>query len=204
MYMRISYLSRERERPNRSDAVCDGAADGPTSRIERHVVHVAPRPILTGLKRPHDRVTGPAEVRGGVLVLRVVAAADVPARHAEPQVDPRIADPQAILTTVRAGRDFANLVPMRAFLCHTNVSVRLPAESRTIDGDGRRTRCPDHDLPGLGGRGGRDGHRSARSWSYAWLARDPGWVRCRLRCAGGRRRRGRARPKKRADPPAQA
>src|SRR5437660_1456251 len=120
MYMCISYLSREGERPNRSDAMCDGAADGPTPRIERHVVHVAPRPILSGLERPHDRVTGPAEVRGGVLVLRVVAAADVPARHAEPQVDPRIADPQAILTTVRAGRDFANLVPMRAFLCHTN------------------------------------------------------------------------------------
>ena len=124
----------ETRTPNRSDAVCDGAADGPTSRIERDVVYVAPRPIFSRLERPHDRVTGAAEVSGGVLVLRVVAAAYVTASHAEPQVDPRITDPQAILTTVGAGRDFANLVPVRTPLCHDNVSVRLPAESRTIEG----------------------------------------------------------------------
>ncbi len=39
-----------------------------------------------------------------MLVLRFVAAADVAADQANPQVDPFVADFEALLTTLRAGR----------------------------------------------------------------------------------------------------
>ena len=52
----------------------------------------------------------------GVLVLRAVAAADVPARFAEAQVYPSIAYLQTFLAAVRARRDFAYLIQMRALL----------------------------------------------------------------------------------------
>jgi hypothetical protein len=51
---------------------------------------------------------------GRVLVLGAVAAAHVPAAHAEPQVNPLVADPEAILTPVRASRDFVDLIEMFA------------------------------------------------------------------------------------------
>jgi hypothetical protein len=38
---------------------------------------------------------------GGVAVLRVVAAADVPARHAEAQVNPLVAHRQALFAAAR-------------------------------------------------------------------------------------------------------
>jgi hypothetical protein len=51
---------------------------------------------------------------GGVLVLGAVAAAHMPAGHAQPQVHPAVADPKAILTTVGARRDFMDLIEMFA------------------------------------------------------------------------------------------
>ncbi len=50
-------------------------------------------------------MVGGVKVLRGMLVLRIVAAADMPALEAETQVYPRIASFQAILTAVRAGRD---------------------------------------------------------------------------------------------------
>src|SRR5207244_11179668 len=57
---------------------------------------------------------GLTEVRGCVPVRRVVAAAHVTAGHAEPQVDPLVADPQAVLAAVRARDDFADLIEVGA------------------------------------------------------------------------------------------
>ena len=54
------------------------------------------------------------EVLGGVLAGRVVAAPDVPADHAEPEVDPWGADLQALLAALAAGTDFARETRMRA------------------------------------------------------------------------------------------
>ena len=48
----------------------------------------APAPVLAGLERADDRVARRARVSGGVLVRRVVAAADVTAAEADPQVQP--------------------------------------------------------------------------------------------------------------------
>ena len=90
------------------------AAHRPASGIELDLVHVAPTPILARLERPHDRVPGLTKMRGRVLVWGAVAAAHMPAGHAEPQVHPACADPEAILTPVRASRDFVDLIEMFA------------------------------------------------------------------------------------------
>jgi hypothetical protein len=50
------------------------------------------------------------EVLGGVLVLRRIAAADVAAGEAEPQVDPGVPHLQALLTTVAVRAHVADLV----------------------------------------------------------------------------------------------
>ncbi len=94
--------------------MCHSPAHRPAGWIELDLVHVAPAPILARLERPDDRVTGLPKMRGRVLVLGTVAAAYMPARHAEPQVHPPLADPKAILTTVRASRDFVDLIEMFA------------------------------------------------------------------------------------------
>jgi hypothetical protein len=61
------------------------------SEIKHHLVDIAPSPILTRLKRLHNRMLGPVKVLGRVLILRRVAATDVTARHAHPQMDPVVA-----------------------------------------------------------------------------------------------------------------
>jgi hypothetical protein len=57
---------------------------------------------------------GCVEMFGRVLVLRRVAAADVPARFAQAQVNPIVSDLQTIFAAIRARRDIANLVQMCA------------------------------------------------------------------------------------------
>ena len=52
------------------------------------IVRVAVRPGLPDLGGRDDRVPGRAMVGGGVSVRRVVAACDVSARQADPQMDP--------------------------------------------------------------------------------------------------------------------
>src|SRR3954464_4630745 len=71
--------------------------------LEGHVVLITPPPVLPRLVRLHDRVAGGVEVGGGVLAGRRVAAADVPARHADPQVYPAAAGGEA-LDAAGAGR----------------------------------------------------------------------------------------------------
>src|SRR4051794_27745785 len=83
-----------------------GARAAPS--LERELVHVAPEPVLAGLGGPDDRVLALRVVRGGVTVRRVVAAADVPARRAHPQVHPRTADLQAILAAGDLVRNVAD------------------------------------------------------------------------------------------------
>src|SRR6185295_5813383 len=65
--------------------------------LHADLVHIAPAPALARLERGDDRVLGRVEVLRGVLVLRVVAAADVAAGAAKAQVQPAIAHLQAFL-----------------------------------------------------------------------------------------------------------
>src|SRR5690606_10020670 len=77
--------------------------------LERDLVAVAPPPVLARLVRPDDRVVAVgAEVGRGVPVGRAVAAADVPAGLADPQVEPAIAGAQAVLAAVRRGLHVAD------------------------------------------------------------------------------------------------
>src|SRR6266851_8184027 len=92
----------------------DAAAHRPAGGLELDLVGVAPTPVFARLESPDDRMSGLVEMRGGVLVRRAVAAADMTTLHAEPKVHPRAAHAQAVLAAVGAGRDLVDLVEMRA------------------------------------------------------------------------------------------
>src|SRR5919198_5820275 len=72
-------------------------ASGPGLDHERHLVDVAPRPVLAGLQGAHDRMVARGGVLARMLVGGGVAAADVAARSANAQVHPPPADPEAVL-----------------------------------------------------------------------------------------------------------
>jgi hypothetical protein len=85
--------------------------DRPAPGIEDDLVDVAPPPILPRLEGADDRVLRGVEVLAGVPVLGVIAAADVAADHAQPQMDPGVAQRQALLAPLRRARgDFADLI----------------------------------------------------------------------------------------------
>src|SRR4051812_34658022 len=73
------------------------------------IVNVAVAPLLARLERLDDGMLCLMKVLRRMLVLRTVATADVPARHAEAQVNPRVPDLQTILAPARARRDLVNL-----------------------------------------------------------------------------------------------
>ena len=79
--------------------------------VDHQIVDIAVHPILAGLVRLDDRVLRAVEVLRRVLVGRRVAAADVSAGHAKPQVDPFLSGVQAFLAAVTARLDgFAALL----------------------------------------------------------------------------------------------
>jgi hypothetical protein len=98
----------------------NAAAHRPAGRVQLDLIDVAPAPVLARLESPDDRMTDLVKVRGRVLVWGAVAAADVTAGHAEPEVDPRAAHPQAVFASVGARFDFVNLIEMAADFNHTN------------------------------------------------------------------------------------
>ena len=75
---------------------------------ERNLVDVAPAPVLAGLERTNDRVRRGVVVRGRVPVGGVVAAADMPAGQADPEMQPFAARAQAILAAVNRRRQLAD------------------------------------------------------------------------------------------------
>src|SRR5579859_3553139 len=77
-------------------------AGRPTSfdLARREVIQVAPDPGLAIFDGANQRVAGGMEMPGGMLVLRGVAAADMAALQAEPQVNPAIACLDAVLANV--------------------------------------------------------------------------------------------------------
>ena len=64
------------------------------------VVDIAPAPFLAGLQRVDQWVLAGVVMDGGVPVGRVIAAADVAADQADPQMKPHAAFPQAVLSAV--------------------------------------------------------------------------------------------------------
>src|SRR5262245_9378522 len=95
--------------------------------VERELIDVAPPPVFTRLVRPDDgMVVVRVPVRGGMPVRRVVATADVTARHADPQVQPALPDAQAVFTPGARRCHVGDGVEMRAG--HCSYSSTTPAE----------------------------------------------------------------------------
>src|SRR5579864_7020893 len=87
-------------------------------RLQKHLVDVAPAPVLARLEGLDQGMVAVHKVLGGVSVLRVVAAADVAAREAEAEMDPGVAHLQALLAAIAAGGNILNLIEMRARCGH--------------------------------------------------------------------------------------
>jgi len=68
------------------------------------MVDITILPVFPRLKRLDHRVLRFVEVFGGMSVFGVIAAADMPARKTEPQMDPAISRFQAFFTAFRGFR----------------------------------------------------------------------------------------------------
>jgi hypothetical protein len=71
--------------------------------LHEQLILVTPAPVLAGLERLHDGMLGLMEVFCGVLIFGGIAAANMPADEALPQMDPGIAHLQAFLAAFAAG-----------------------------------------------------------------------------------------------------
>src|SRR6202035_5834390 len=80
----------------------------PVRQIEQNFIHVTPAPAFGRIVAFDDGMSGGVEMLGGMLVGRIVAAADMTAAAADPQMQPFAADLQALLATERTWRDVAD------------------------------------------------------------------------------------------------
>src|SRR5438067_521622 len=108
--------------------------------VHRQLVWIAIGPILAGLVRSNGGVLRLLEVLRRMLVRRIVAAADVAARHAKPQMDPFATAGEALLAAVparvhRFAARIYQLFQMRALLVHGSSSAVFPIV-RVADGGG--------------------------------------------------------------------
>src|ERR1051325_9003392 len=104
-------------------------------QIEHDLVDVAPAPALGRIIALDHRMAGGVEMFGGVAVGRAVAAADVPAGAAQPQVHPDRAALEALLAAARARRHLAHLVGVKTCRHHAllvwTISTGVGASSRS-------------------------------------------------------------------------
>ena len=98
----------------------------PGARVKIHLVDEAPAPVLAGFERLHDGVLRGTKMLRRVPIRRIVAAANVPADHAEPKMYPLRADPEAVFAAVGARGDLAYLIEMRAAPHGSTVGARRP------------------------------------------------------------------------------
>ena len=96
-----------------------------TLPLQHHLVYITPAPVFSRLKRLDNGVVRRVEVPGGMLVLRRIAAADMPAFETEAQVYPRISDSQTILAAIRTGGDVSYLVKMCTLCSHRSFPFRF-------------------------------------------------------------------------------
>src|SRR5262245_41252510 len=95
-----------------------------SERFEKEFVGVTPHPLFARLEGTNRRMFRRVVVLRRVLVRRGVAAADVPASQTQAQMQPTASAAQTIFTPSRAGRDFLNLIQMRASVFHSNSSEK--------------------------------------------------------------------------------
>ena len=80
---------------------------------QERFIHIAPAPILAGLKRAHDRVLGAMKMFGSVLVLGRVAAAHVATAETLPQMHPGVSHFQTFLAALAAVLHIPNFLYVR-------------------------------------------------------------------------------------------
>ena len=112
---------------------------------EGDLVDVAPEPVLVRLDRAHDRMPRLRRMGRRVAVRRVVAARDVTAGRAAPQVHPPAVDLQAVLAAGDVLGHVAELdgVQVRA-RCHETgryIPASCPNHSTSARSTARRSRC---------------------------------------------------------------
>src|SRR4051794_8424948 len=66
--------------------------------LEPQLIDVAPTPFFTGFDGTGDGMLGRSEVLDGLLVLGRIAATDVTALHAHPELQPRVEQHDTIVT----------------------------------------------------------------------------------------------------------
>jgi hypothetical protein len=81
--------------------------------LQKNLVHVAPLPGFSRLKRLHDGMFGLMKMLGRMLVFGRVTTAHMAANKALPQMDPGIAHLQTLFAAVAAGRHLANFLHVR-------------------------------------------------------------------------------------------
>jgi hypothetical protein len=107
--------------------------------LKHHLVDVAPAPVFSRLEGLDNRVVGRVEMLRRVLVLRGVAASDMPANQALAQVNPAIASFQTVLTAIRARRDLSYLIQMTTLYCHVFLPFIALVLSAVLEPRTRRT-----------------------------------------------------------------
>src|SRR5215467_3666678 len=100
-----------------------------SERFEKEFVGVTPHPLLARLEGTNQRMFRRLVMFRRVLVRRRIAAADVPARQTQAQMQPTASAAQTIFAPFRAGRDFLNLIQMCATILHPDSSIEFAAES---------------------------------------------------------------------------
>src|ERR1700744_221800 len=90
----------------------------PVRQVEQDFVDITPAPAFRRIIALDDRMLACMKMLGCVLVGRIVAAADVAAGAADPQMQPLAAGLQAFLAAERARRDLSDASDMRAALYH--------------------------------------------------------------------------------------
>src|SRR3954453_14066518 len=90
-------------------------------QVEQHFVDIAPAPAFRRIVAFDHRMGGGMEMRGRMLVRRIVAAADMAAGTADPQMQPLAAAFQALLATERAWGDRLNAGDMAAAFGHPDI-----------------------------------------------------------------------------------
>ena len=86
--------------------------------FKEELVRVAPVPPFAGFKGADDGMLRRLVVLGGVAVLGVVAAADMAACRAHPQMQPPIPHLQALDAAVARRRHILDLIKMAAGISH--------------------------------------------------------------------------------------
>src|SRR5260370_1692537 len=81
-----------------------------SSKLEHELVDVTPTPVFTRLEGLDNGVVGRVKMLGGMLILRIVTATDMPAFETEAQGNPAISNLQTILTAICPRVNFFYLI----------------------------------------------------------------------------------------------